>query len=94
MKIEFKTGLYMIVIAISAFIYLTVHFASSEEVQTLSKDVRYIELFNLNQVIMIYQTKYECYLPPDCLPRMNEEDKVIYLKLQDDKAKLLERINK
>lgn len=92
MKINLKTALTMIVMVMGAFIYLTVHFASSEEVKTLTKDVRYIELIQLNQVIAIYQNKYSCYKPMDCLPKMNSEDTLVYMRLQGDKTKLLNKI--
>lgn len=68
------------------------HFASSGEVQTLTKDVRYIELWQLNQVVAIYQKKYKCYLPIDCLPKMDSEDTITYMRLQEDKSRLLNDI--
>ncbi len=92
MKINLKTALTMIVMVMGAFIYLTVHFASSEEVRTLRQDVRYIEIWQLNKLIGNYESKYNCYKPELCLPKMNIEDKDTYQKLQEDKGRLLDEI--
>ncbi len=92
MKIKLSTAITIIVIIISAFLWQLTYFASSGEVQSLTKDVRYIELFNLNRIISNYEDKYNCYLPQMCLPRMNEDDRKIYRILQENRGKLLEEI--
>lgn len=92
MKIKLSTAVMIMIAIISAFIWMITNLASSEELKTLTKDVRYIELIQLNQVIMIYQKKYGCYLPVDCLPKMNGEDTITYMRLQEDKTKLLDKI--